>query len=182
MYKVTDYQILQRSSLLHRQKQILDDFTTPLRPIYLAPTPSIPILLTKNTHDFFVTPSRVQTTTVIQKSHKPVVWLTDEITGRGQGCRSFFFFFSLLLFFSLSRSSLNCFRTKSPGNEETPPSLPPQPLTQMRFARFRNINCAPPVKRMPARALLSLSSSLFGRELSPARGVLRYLRLCNLIK
>lgn len=71
MYKVTDYQILQRSSLLHRQKQILDDFTTPLRPIYLAP--SIPILLTKNTHDFFVTPSTVQTTTVIQKSHKPVV-------------------------------------------------------------------------------------------------------------
>lgn len=143
--------------------------------------PSIPILLTKNTHDFFVTleSKRLETTTVIQKSHKPVVWLTDEITGRGQGCRSFF---SSLFFPSLSCSSLNCFRTKSPRNEETPPSLPLHPLTQMCFARFRNINCAPPVKRMPARALLSLSSSLFGRELSPARGVLRYLRLCNLIK
>lgn len=32
-------------------ENILDDFTTPVKPTYLAPSPSIPILLTKNTHE-----------------------------------------------------------------------------------------------------------------------------------
>lgn len=62
--------ILQRSSLVEKSS---DDFTTPLGPTetYLAPTPSIPILLTKNTHDLFVT--RVQNDSKQQLSSRNLI-------------------------------------------------------------------------------------------------------------
>lgn len=121
-------------------ENILDDFTTPT---YLPGPVSFDSHPLNKKHPRASSQTRLGTTTVIQKSHKPVVWLTDEITGRGQGCRSFLFsFFPRLIVFARNR-----LETKKL----------PHPLTQTRFARFRNINCALPVKRI-------LSLSLFSAE------------------
>lgn len=130
-------------------------------------TPTSPIHVAKNTVRALLWPwaTRTKQPTVTQKSHKVGVRLTsarEESTGINGGAKG-------VVSFSLFSFAANCFARNRLETKKLPHLLIPSPLSprgapRMYFARFRNINCALPVKRCQLARFARSRPRIIARE------------------